>query len=112
MSQSSSSRNTSISGGSNSARQSKSSYDANFEQNMIDGGIYPHNRASKPKNTGDTRDFMTRHRPSLSPSQFGDEDFEEFTNLCNTAGDEANARADIMSIIAGEARKQHRMKTC
>src|ERR1700712_3532152 len=30
-----------------------------------------------------------------------------FVDLCDRAGDEATARADIMSIITGESRKQH-----
>lgn len=50
---------------------------------------------------------MTIPRASLSPSRFCDEDFEEFMNLCDKTGDETSARADIMSLIAGESRKKH-----
>jgi hypothetical protein len=43
----------------------------------------------------------------LSLSQIGDEDFRAFTRLCNIAGDETAARADIMSITAGGSRRNH-----
>jgi hypothetical protein len=109
MSQSNSSRKrSSTSGGSGTTgKTGKSSYDPNFGQNLIDGGIYPHNRGSKPHNAQDIRDDMRAPRASLSPSRFGDEDFDAFVDLCDRAGDEATARADIISIIAGESRKQH-----
>jgi hypothetical protein len=108
MSQSNSSRKrSSTSGGSGATPKTKSSYDPNFEQNLIDGGIYPYNRGSKPNNAQDIRNDMRAPRASLSPSRFGDEDFDAFVDLCDRAGDEATARADIMSIIAGESRKKH-----
>jgi len=79
MSQSSSSRKRSAkSSGSGTAGNTKSSYDPNFEQNLIDGGIYPHNLASKPKNVQETKQYITKLRDSLSPSRFGDEEFEDF----------------------------------
>jgi hypothetical protein len=108
MSESSSSRKrSSASGGSGATRKTKSSYDPNFGQNLIDAGIYPHDEISQPNNVQDIRADMRAPRASLSPSRFGDEDFRAFTSLCNRAGDEATARADIMSIIAGESRKKH-----
>ena len=108
MSQSNSSRKrSSTSGGSGTTGKTKSSYDPNFGQNLIDGGIYPHNRGSKANNAQDIRDDMAKLRASLSPSRFGDEDFKAFTRLCNKVGDETTARAEIMSIIAGESRKKH-----
>ncbi|KAL2402650.1 hypothetical protein ABEF93_002762 [Exophiala dermatitidis] len=108
MSESNSSRKrSSASGGSGASRKSKSSYDPNFGQNLIDAGIYPHDEISQPNNAQDIRDEMAKYRASLSPSRFGDEDFKAFTRLCNRAGDEATVRADIMSIIAGESREKH-----
>jgi hypothetical protein len=50
---------------------------------------------------------MAKPRASLSPSRFSDEDFKAFTRLCNKVGDKATARAEIMSIIAGDSRKKH-----
>jgi len=108
MSQSNSSRKrSSTSGGNGATRKTKSSYDPNFEQNLIDGGIYLHSRSSKPNNVQAIRDYMAEPRASLSPSRFGDEDFDAFIDFCDRAGDKATARADIMSLIAGESRKKH-----
>ncbi|OAP59568.1 hypothetical protein AYL99_06866 [Fonsecaea erecta] len=108
MSQSSSSRKRlSKSSGSGATGKSKSSYDPNFGQNLIDAGIYPHDEISQPNNAQDIREDMAMPRASLSPSRFGDEDFKAFTRLCNRAGDEATVRAEIMSIIAGESGKEH-----
>jgi hypothetical protein len=55
----------------------------------------------------DIQNAMRAPRASLSPSRFTHADFQEFKRKVNRAGDEATARADIMSIIAGESRKQH-----
>jgi hypothetical protein len=115
MSQSNSNRKrSSTSGGSSSTRKSKFSYDANCGQNLIDGGIYPEGyepddiqEPAEPRNMDDLQHALRVPRPSLSPSQFSDSAFKEFKKKTARAGDEANARADIMSIIAGEARKQH-----
>ncbi|ETN42302.1 uncharacterized protein HMPREF1541_04243 [Cyphellophora europaea CBS 101466] len=109
MSQSSSSRKRS-SASSRSATSSlgRSSHDPAFEQNMIDRGIYPHNRGSKPENLESTRDYLARSRASLSPSKFRDEDFEEFTELCERASGETSARADVIAIIEGNGRKKYR----
>ncbi|OAG34276.1 hypothetical protein AYO21_11558 [Fonsecaea monophora] len=100
-------RSSASSGSGATSKTGKSSYDPNFEQNLIDGGIYPHNRGSKPNNAKDIRDDMAKPRASLSPSRFGDEDFNAFVDLCDRAGDEATVRAEIISIIAGESRKQY-----
>jgi hypothetical protein len=78
---------------------------------MIDSGIYPHNRASKPHNIQDIRDYMAKPRASLSPSQFDDRRFEEFTEVCEKAANEASAMADIIPIIAGEGRKKYHSVT-
>ncbi|RMZ85005.1 hypothetical protein DV738_g293, partial [Chaetothyriales sp. CBS 135597] len=108
MSQSSRKRSASRRSDSGSkSKTSRSSYDPEFEQNMIDGGIYPHSRASKPANLKELRERAAEDRPSLSPSKFNDEDFEEFVTLCDTAGDEASARANVISVIEGRGRSGH-----
>jgi hypothetical protein len=115
MSQSNSSRKrSSTSGGSGATPKTKSSYDPNFEQNLIDGGIYPEGYEPddthppiEPGNMDDIQTAMRAPRASLSPSRFTHADFQEFKRKVRRAGDEATARADIMSIIAGESRKKH-----
>lgn len=108
MSQTNSSRKRpSTSGDNDTPRKSKSSYDRNFGQNLMDAGIYPHNKASKPGNAQDIRDHIARNRASLSPSRFRDEDFEAFQEVCDRTGDEATVMSDVMSIIAGSTRQTH-----
>lgn len=116
MSQSNSSRKrSSASGGSGAtSKTGKSSYDPNFEQNLIDGGIYPEGYEPddthpplEPGNMDDIQTTMRAPRASLSPSRFTHADFQEFKRKVKRAGDEATARAEIMSIIAGDSRRNH-----
>lgn len=60
-------------------------YDRQFEQILIDNNIYPHaytypdgTRPRKPDNWDDFHQILAQHRPSLSPSRFGDEEFDDF----------------------------------
>lgn len=117
MSRSSLSRKRSAASGSGSDpnRKSRSSYDANFEQNLIDGGIYPvghepdgSEAQAKPRNMDDVRRVMRVPRPALSPSQFSDAAFDQFNRQIARAADEATVRADILSLVAGNGRKSHR----
>lgn len=105
MSQSNPSRKQSSKPSGSDLIHSKSSYDANFEQNMIDNGIYPHNEASMAQNVKDVRGYLRGPRASLSSSHFGDNDVNEFKKMCNKEKDEAGVRAEIVPIIAGEGRK-------
>lgn len=75
---------------------------------MIDVGIYPHNRRSKPENLDSIRDHLARSRTSLSPSAFREEDFEQFVEMVDRARGETSARTDVITIIQGDGRKQHR----
>ena len=96
----------------NTTKTTKTSpYDGDFEQKLIDGGIYTHNRASKPGNIQDIRERMARPRPSLSPSHFDEESFEEFTEHCEEAANEAGAMANLVPIIAGEGRRRFHSNT-
>ncbi|KAL9011283.1 MAG: hypothetical protein Q9173_003861 [Seirophora scorigena] len=88
-----------------------SPYNGDFEQKMIDSGIHPHNRASKPHNIYDIQEQIARPRTSLSPSQFDDRRFEEFTEACERAANEASAMADVIPIITGEGRKKYHSMT-
>ncbi|RMD41770.1 hypothetical protein DV735_g3372, partial [Chaetothyriales sp. CBS 134920] len=92
----------------NRTTKTRSSADPAFEQNMIDAGIYPHNRHSKPENLGSIRGHLARSRASLSPSVFRDEDFEEFVELADRASGETSVRTDVITLIEGSGRKQHR----
>ena len=47
----------------------------------------------------------------MSPCQFDDRRFEEFTQVCERAANEASAMADVIPIIAGEERKKYHSVT-
>src|SRR2546429_4549025 len=60
-------------------------YNRNFQQNLIDGGVYPEGyeypdvRAPpQPDNWEEVNRRLSQPRPSLSPSRFSDEEFRKF----------------------------------
>ena len=91
-----------------SSTSKSSPYNGDFEQRLIDTGIFPHNDASEPQNLEDIREYVLKPRPSLSPSHFDERKFKEFSALRKRAVNEASAMAEIIPIIAGESRKKHR----
>ncbi|OAP63885.1 hypothetical protein AYL99_03112 [Fonsecaea erecta] len=104
----------SIPDGGDDRRKSKSTYDANFEQNMIDSGIYPagyqHDDTQEqlePKNIDEIRRTLREPRASLCESQFSVHAFRDFRIQLVRARDEAKARAEILSVVAGEKGKEH-----
>ena len=107
MSQTSSGYKRSSAGDINSTRKSKSSYDSNFKQNMIESGIYPHNQESKAKNIGEIRGQLSTYRASLSPSRFDEKEFEKFTDLNERATGETRAMSDVFTIIEGQGRHKY-----
>ena len=91
---------------------SKSSpYSGDFEQRLIDTGIFPHNDFSNPQNLEDIREYILKPRWSLSASHFDERKFQEYSALRKRAFNEASAMADIVPIIAGESRKKHHSVT-
>ena len=95
------------SGRSGSARSSKGLYDPNLKQKMIDGGIFPHSRNSKPTNIDTVRAHLQICRASLSPSRFDDAKFEDFTDLNERALSESQAMTNVFTIIEGDGRYNH-----
>lgn len=88
-----------------------SPYSGNFEQTLIDTGIFPDDDLSKPQNLEDIREYILKPRSSLSPSHFDERKFQEFWALRKRALNEASAMTDIVPIIAGESRKKHHSVT-
>lgn len=79
-----------------------SPYDPNFEQKLIDSGVYPDNRASKPGNWQEIQEHLRAARSSLSPSRFDDDDFERFQKLCQTASREPRTMQKAVSVVEGQ----------
>ena len=92
---------------SNSTSKSLSAYDPNFRQKLVDSGIYLPNRNSKPTNLDDIKDHLLQRRPSLSPSQFLDADFEHFAELEGNSWGESSVMADVFKIIEGKGREDY-----
>ena len=97
-----------------STRTSKiSTKDGNFEQKMIDNGIYPSlyeypdGRSEKPANLDDIQGRLPAFRPSLSPSRFTDKDFEALQRGNARASSETTAMTKAIPIIAGNEDERH-----
>lgn len=90
-------------------------YDPNFEQKMIDGGVYPDGYegvngtpAPLPANMEELQEMLCRQRASLSPSQFPEGAFTSFKRANAQASREAGAMTDVMPVIAGQRDSQFR----
>ena len=85
-----------------------SPYDTNFEQHLVDRGIYPvrYNHLNghafqKPANEKEIRDALTRSRSSLSPSRFPDETFDDFVQANEDALSEDKVKETVYPILRG-----------
>ncbi|EEP76022.1 predicted protein [Uncinocarpus reesii 1704] len=86
-----------------------SAYSQNFQQNLIDHGIYlddyefPNgNVPSQPNNFDEIVERLARLQPSLSPSKFSDEDFKKFKRANTNASKERLVTTSVIPIIEGE----------
>jgi hypothetical protein len=97
--------------------KSTSPYDRQFQQVLIDNGIYPHGyRYSdgrvppKPDNWDQFGQMLARPRPSLSPSRFGDAEFDDFLEVKGPDGSAAVARRQACYDGALGARGMHKLQ--
>ena len=84
-------------------------YDANFQQKLIDGGIYPDEYEYPdghvpplPCNWGDINERLGQPRPSLSPSQFPHDRFREFKRADARVSKENKVTKKVIPIIEGK----------
>ncbi|KAL1952989.1 hypothetical protein VTO42DRAFT_3785 [Malbranchea cinnamomea] len=87
---------------------SSTPYSRNFQQNLIDHGVYPPayeypdgRRPPKPRNWEEINERLARPRPSLSPSRFSEEAFENFTRADAHASKEKPVITSVIPIIEG-----------
>jgi hypothetical protein len=92
-----------------STTKSSGPYDRDFQQHLIDHGIYPHayeypdgRIPPKPRNWNDIRERLARHRSSLSPSKFTDEMHEKFVRADAHAFKEKQITESVISVIEGD----------
>lgn len=87
------------------SRRKITAYDRNFEQNLIDHGIYPDGfnpdgqRLALPNNWDEINKCLTQRRPSLSPSRFSDEDFWDFRQANKDAWIESQVTESVLPTI-------------
>jgi hypothetical protein len=84
-------------------------YSCNFQQNLINSGVYP-NRYKypdgrvllKPDNLKEINEILIQPRPSLSPSQFSNKNFEEFQEADVYISKENKVTKTVILIIKGK----------
>ena len=91
------------------ATRSTSAYDRAFQQHFIDHDILPDKYAfpngqtpQRLDSVEEIRHALSQPRPSLSPSQFSDERFEDFQRADAHAFKESQVVADVIPILEGD----------
>lgn len=89
--------------------KSRGPYSRNFQQKLIEGGIYPDEyeypdgRAQpEPDNLEEIIQRLAQPRPSLSPSNFSNEKFKEFKRAAAHVSKENRATKTVIPIIEGK----------
>ncbi|ERF69373.1 hypothetical protein EPUS_08645 [Endocarpon pusillum Z07020] len=89
--------------------ESSGPYSRNFQQKLIDGGVYPDEYEypdgrvpPEPDNLEEINGILTHPRPSLSPSQFSNEKFKEFKRADAHVSKENKATKTVIPIIEGK----------
>lgn len=107
MSESSSRSRTRSSGSGTTGTTRSSPYSRDFEQKLVDNGIYPNNRASNPLNWAEINGYLTRPGLSLSPSQLSDGAFDSFREDNELAQRESDVMANVIPTITGRGDRRH-----
>lgn len=91
------------------ATGSSGPYSRNFQQKLIDNGVYPEmykypdgQVAPEPDNLKEIDEILIRPRPSLSPSRFSNENFKEFREKDAHISKEHKATKMVVPIIEGK----------
>jgi len=95
-----------------SKTRKSSAYDPEFEQHLIDHGVYPEGydddeSLEEPANLEEINHRLAQPRPSLSPSRFSREAFLDFKRMNRQALTENTVMSTAFPIIAGSARIPH-----
>ncbi|EDN06469.1 predicted protein [Histoplasma mississippiense (nom. inval.)] len=88
---------------------STTAYNRNFQQNLIDHGVYPDGYEypegripAMPNNWEEINERLARPRPSLSPSKFSDGHFRKFKRADTHASKEQPVTTSVIPIIEGD----------
>ena len=89
--------------------ESSGPYSRNFQQKLIDGGVYPDGYEypdgrilPEPDNLEEINQRLAQPRSSLSPSQFSKEKFKEFKKADTHVSKENKATKNVIPIIEGK----------
>jgi hypothetical protein len=89
-----------------SVTKSSSAYNSNFQQKLIDSGVYPYGykylddqRPSLPENWKEINERLAQPRSSLSLSAFSDEKYEEFVQADAEAFNEDAVKELVLPVI-------------
>lgn len=74
-----------------------------FETYLVDYGVYINNRKSKPNNREEYYPHLAQERPSLSPSQVTEGDFDDFQQKDKEVVFENDIMTIIIPLICGNA---------
>ncbi|GAB1313522.1 ASX productUBAD domain-containing protein [Madurella fahalii] len=91
---------TSATSGTTKSKKSRTPYNGNFEQHMIDHGIFPTHKSREP-DLGEITAAMAVPRRSLSPSKFSAGAFKIFKKNDARAKHEDDVLLDVVPIICG-----------
>ena len=88
-----------------------SPYDPNFEQHLVDHGVYPDDHEfpdgrepQRPSNEEEILDRLAQPRSSLSPSRFSRQSFLDFKQMNSRALSEDKVKETVYPILAGSAK--------
>jgi hypothetical protein len=89
--------------------ESSGPYSRNFQQKLIDSGVYPDEYEypdgrvpPEPDNLEEINEILTQPRPSLSPSQFSNKKFREFKRADAHISKENKATKTVIPVIEGK----------
>ncbi|EEQ29627.1 hypothetical protein McanMca71_006708 [Microsporum canis] len=88
---------------------STSAYNRNFEQKLIDYGVYPDGYEcpdgrvpAMPNNLDEINERLAQRRPSLSPSKFSESEFRKFKRADTNASKEKPVISTVIPTIDGD----------
>ncbi|KAI9684265.1 MAG: hypothetical protein M1822_005738 [Bathelium mastoideum] len=91
--------------------RSRGAYDPNFEQRMIDNGLFPHGYEypdgrvpSKPLNWNEMQQMLARRRPSLLSFTYPDKRYDEFARADARVNSENGATINVIPMLQGRVR--------
>ncbi|KAI9841528.1 MAG: hypothetical protein M1837_000629 [Sclerophora amabilis] len=92
------------------SHRKSSAYHRDFEQHLIDHGVYPSHydflddrESQRPKNEEEILDRLALPRPSLSPSRFSNNAFDNFVRTNSRALTEPMVMRNLIPTISGDA---------